>query len=115
MFSFIIFIKFQVTCGREKLRQIEHRLQQAIHLYKRRLDWLTTESRRLFGVIEERAVTIVLDIRNMSPQQFDLYKMALERVIYEQVTQIAKFNLIRYGNMKSMATFSHEKHGNIQS
>ena len=61
----------------------------------------------MFGVIEERAVTIVLDIRNMSPQQFDLYKMALERVIYEQVTQIAKFNLIRYGDAKSMTTFSH--------
>lgn len=47
-------------------------------------------------MVEERAITIVLDIRNMSPQQFDLYRMALERVIYEQVTQIAKFNLIRY-------------------
>ena len=68
---------------------------QALHLYKRRLEWLTTESRRLFGVIEEKSITIVLDIRNMSPQQFDLYRMALERVLYEQVTQIAKFNLIR--------------------
>ncbi|XP_052792048.1 von Willebrand factor A domain-containing protein 3B-like [Mya arenaria] len=86
---------FNVTCGREKLRQLDARLQQAIHLYKRRLEWLTTESRRVFGVIEERAITIVLDIRNMSPQQFDLYRMALERVIYEQITQIAKFNLIR--------------------
>lgn len=91
-----LYIYLQVTCGREKLRQIENRLQQAIHLYKRRLEWLTTESRRLFGVIEERAITIVLDIRNMSPQQFDLYRMGLERVMYEQVTQIAKFNLIRY-------------------
>jgi hypothetical protein len=85
----------QVTCGRDKLRQLENRLEQALHLYKRRLEWLTSESRRLFGVIEEKAVTIVLDIRNMSPQQFDLYRMGLERVMYEQVTQIAKFNLIR--------------------
>ena len=90
----------QVTCGRDKLRQLESRLKQALHLYKRRLEWLTTESRRVFGVIEERAVTIVLDIRNMSPQQFDLYRMALERVIYEQITQIAKFNLIRYNSSK---------------
>jgi len=59
------------------------------------MDWLTTESRRLFGVVQEKAITIVLDIRNMSPQQFDLYRMGLERVIYEQITQIAKFNLIR--------------------
>jgi len=65
-------------------------------LFRRRLEWLTTESRRLFGVIEEKAITIVLDIRNMSPVHFDQYRMALERVIYEQLTQVAKFNLIRY-------------------
>ncbi|KAL4230601.1 Von Willebrand factor A [Mactra antiquata] len=93
---------FNVTCGREILKQLENRLTQAHNLYKRRLEWLTTESRRLFGVVEERAVTIVLDIRNMSPQQFDLYRMALERVIYEQITQIAKFNLIRADDQISM-------------
>lgn len=86
---------FNITCGREMLKQIEGRLTQAIHLFNRRLEWLTTESRRLFGVIEEKAITIVLDIRNMSPQQFDQYRIALETVIYEQLTQISKFNLIR--------------------
>lgn len=77
------------------LKQIEGRLTQAIHLFNRRLEWLTTESRRLFGVVEEKAITIVLDIRNMSPQQFDQYRIALETIIYEQLTQISKFNLIR--------------------
>lgn len=74
---------------------IEGRLTQAIQLYRRRLDWLTSESRRVFGVIEERGLTIVLDIRNMSPQQFDQYRIAFEKVIYEQLTQVAKFNIIR--------------------
>ena len=77
------------------LKQLDDRLLQAINLFNRRLEWLTTESRRLFGVIEEKGLTIVLDIRNMSPQQFDQYRIALERVIFEQVTQVAKFNLIR--------------------
>ncbi|KAJ8298494.1 hypothetical protein KUTeg_025025 [Tegillarca granosa] len=86
---------FNITCSREKLKVIEGRLIQAIQLYKRRLDWLTSESRRVFGVIEERALTVVLDIRNMSPQQFDQYRIAFEKVIYEQLTQVAKFNLIR--------------------
>ena len=86
------------------LKQIEGRLTQAISLFNRRLEWLTTESRRLFGVVEERAITIVLDIRNMSPQQFDQYRIALETVIYEQLTQISKFNLIRFVNMKKIST-----------
>ncbi|VDH98103.1 Hypothetical predicted protein [Mytilus galloprovincialis] len=86
---------FNITCSRDQLRQIEARLNQSLLLFKRRLEWLTTESRRLFGVIEEKALTIVLDIRNMSPVHFDQYRMALERVIYEQLTQVVKFNLIR--------------------
>lgn len=85
------------------LKQIEGRLTQAIHLFNRRLEWLTTESRRLFGVVEEKAITIVLDIRNMSPQQFDQYRIALETIIYEQLTQISKFNLIR------LVLIKHEK------
>lgn len=89
------------------LKQIEGRLTQAIHLFNRRLEWLTTESRRLFGVVEEKAITIVLDIRNMSPQQFDQYRIALETIIYEQLTQISKFNLIRL--KKKLVLIKHEK------
>ncbi len=63
----------QLACTKEQLKQIESRLTQAICLYKRRLQWLTTESRRIFGVVEEKTVTVVLDIRTMSPQQFDQY------------------------------------------
>ena len=88
-------LSFQVSCSKEKLRQLEQRLSQAIGLYKRRLEWLTTESRRIFGVVEEKSISIVLDIKNMSPQQFDQYKCGLERVLQEQVTRLAKFNLIR--------------------
>ena len=75
---------------------MEEQLTRAAALYKRRLQWLTSESRRVFGVIEEKAIIIVLDIKTMSPHDFDQYRTALERVIKEQVSQTAKFNLIRY-------------------
>ncbi|CAL1540981.1 unnamed protein product [Lymnaea stagnalis] len=86
---------FNVNCSKDKLLQLEKRLLQSVNLFRRRLEWLTTESRRIFGVIEERSITIVLDIQNMDPELFDQYRVALERVIREQVSQIAKFNLIR--------------------
>ncbi|XP_041356704.1 von Willebrand factor A domain-containing protein 3B-like isoform X3 [Gigantopelta aegis] len=86
---------FNITGSKEKLHQIKKRLTQAINLFRRRLEWLTTESRRIFGVIEEKSVTIIMDIKNMSPQQFDQYRVALERVLREQVMQLAKFNIIR--------------------
>ena len=96
--TFLISLICQVACTKEQLKQLEARLTQAIALYKRRLDWLTTESRRIFGVVEEKSAAIVLDIRTLSPQQFDQYRSAVERVIREQVSQLAKFNIIRLDN-----------------
>nr|KAG5692191.1 hypothetical protein BaRGS_008737 [Batillaria attramentaria] len=86
---------FNITCSREKLCQLKKRLMQAMMLYRRRLEWLTSESRRVFGVVEEKAITVVMDIRNMSPEQFDQYRSALQRVLREQFTFVTKFNLIR--------------------
>lgn len=85
---------------------LEARLIQAIMLYKRRLDWLTSESRRIFGVITEKCPVIVIDIRNMSPQQFDQYRSALERVLKEQVKELTKFNIIRYAGENVYCTVS---------
>ncbi|XP_033127520.1 von Willebrand factor A domain-containing protein 3B-like isoform X2 [Anneissia japonica] len=84
-----------LTVGKEKLKQIENSLLQAILLYKRRIEWLTTESRRFFGVIEERCITIVVDIKTHSPDLFEHCRDALVKVIEEQIPQVAKFNLIR--------------------
>ncbi|XP_070554779.1 von Willebrand factor A domain-containing protein 3B-like [Ptychodera flava] len=94
---------YNITVSKERLKQIENSLLQAIVLYKRRLEWLTTESRRLFGVIEEHCVTIVIDIKTNNPAMFDHCRNTLIRVVEEQVSQIAKFNLIKAG--KDMVTF----------
>lgn len=67
----------------------------AIELYKQRMEWLTSESRQIFGVIQERCIVIVLDFGTAAPTEFDLCRDALSMVLVEQVTQIAKFNLIR--------------------
>nr|XP_006818317.1 PREDICTED: von Willebrand factor A domain-containing protein 3B-like [Saccoglossus kowalevskii] len=88
---------YNITVSKERLKQIENSLLQAIVLYKRRLEWLTTESRRLFGVIEEHCITIVLDIKTNNPSMFDHCRNAMVRLLDEQIGQIAKFNLIRAG------------------
>ncbi|GAB0178874.1 von Willebrand factor A domain-containing protein 3B [Grus japonensis] len=59
------------------------------------MEWLTSESRQIFGVIQERCIVIVLDFGSVAPSEFDLCRDALSMVLVEQVTQIAKFNLIR--------------------
>ncbi|NXL92285.1 VWA3B protein, partial [Alectura lathami] len=70
-------------------------LMGAIELYQRRMEWLTSESRLVFGVIQEWRIAIVLDSGTAAPAEFDLCRGALSMVLVEQVTQIAKFNLIR--------------------
>lgn len=86
---------YNLVASKEKLRMIESQLTQAISLYKRRLEWLTSESRRVFGVIEERCISIVLDVNTESESEFSTYLHALIQVLKEQVMFIAKFNLIR--------------------
>lgn len=67
----------------------------AIELYKQRMEWLTSDSRQLFGVIQERSIVVVLDFGTVTPAEFDLCRDAFSMVLMEQVTQLAKFNLIR--------------------
>ena len=53
-------------------------------------------SRRVFGVIEERCICIVLDVNTTSQSEFSTYLHVLVQALKEQVMFIAKFNLIRY-------------------
>ncbi|XP_076807901.1 von Willebrand factor A domain-containing protein 3B-like isoform X2 [Clavelina lepadiformis] len=86
---------YNITVGREKLKKVEESLLRASHLFKRRLQWLTTGSRRVFGVIQEHCICIVIDVTTMSQTQFDLYRECLCDVIRNQVSQLAKFNMIK--------------------
>ncbi|XP_040440729.1 von Willebrand factor A domain-containing protein 3B isoform X1 [Falco naumanni] len=86
---------YNLTAKKELILHFVDCLMGAIKLYKQRMEWLTSESRQIFGVIQERCIVIVLDFGTADPTEFDLCRDALSMVLMEQVTQIAKFNLIR--------------------
>ncbi|XP_030333383.1 von Willebrand factor A domain-containing protein 3B [Strigops habroptila] len=86
---------YNLTAKKELILHFVDCLMGAIELYKQRMEWLTSESRQIFGVIQERCIVIVLDFGTVAPAEFDLCRDALSMVLMEQVTQIAKFNLIR--------------------
>ncbi|XP_010221936.1 PREDICTED: von Willebrand factor A domain-containing protein 3B [Tinamus guttatus] len=86
---------YNLTAKKELILHFVDCLMRAIELYKQRMDWLTSASRQIFGVIQEQCIVIVLDFGTASPAEFDLCCDALSMVLMEQVTQIAKFNLIR--------------------
>eukprot|EP00795_Rhopilema_esculentum_P000270 gene270-9918_t len=84
---------YNIVATRDKLKIIEKQLQHAIVLYKKRLDWLTSE--RIFGVVEEKCITIVLDVQATNQELFDMYIQSLIQVVKEQVMFASKLNLIR--------------------
>ncbi|NWH82359.1 VWA3B protein, partial [Piaya cayana] len=86
---------YNLTAKKEIILHFVDCLLGAIELYKQRMEWLTSESRQIFGVIQERCIVIVLDFGTAAQTEFDLCRHALSMVLVEQVTQIAKFNLIR--------------------
>ncbi|KAM9301070.1 LOW QUALITY PROTEIN: von Willebrand factor A domain-containing protein 3B [Morus bassanus] len=86
---------YNLTARKELILHFVDCLMGAIELYKQRMEWLTSESRQIFGVIQEQCIVIVLDFGTAAATEFDLCRDALSMVLVEQVTQIAKFNLIR--------------------
>ncbi|NXI38299.1 VWA3B protein, partial [Galbula dea] len=86
---------YNLTAKKELILHFVDYLMGAIELYQQRLEWLTSASRLLFGVIQEQCIVIVMDFGTAAPAEFDLCRDALAMVLLEQVTQIAKFNLIR--------------------
>ncbi|XP_019340655.1 von Willebrand factor A domain-containing protein 3B isoform X2 [Alligator mississippiensis] len=86
---------YNLTAKKELILNFVDCLIGAIELYKQRMEWLTSESRQIFGVIQEQCIVIVLDFGATSGIEFDRCRDALSLVLLEQVTHLAKFNLIR--------------------
>ncbi|KAM7078089.1 von Willebrand factor A domain-containing protein 3B isoform 2-T2 [Molossus nigricans] len=86
---------YNLTAKSELIYQFVEHLTQAVESYKQRINWLTSKSRQIFGVILEQCITIVLDFGGMREEELNLCQDALIMVLQEQVAHIAKFNIIR--------------------
>uniref|UniRef100_A0A9L0TNU0 von Willebrand factor A domain containing 3B n=1 Tax=Equus caballus TaxID=9796 RepID=A0A9L0TNU0_HORSE len=85
---------YNLTAKSELICQFVEDLAEAVETYKLRMDWLTSKSRQIFGVILEQCITIVLDFGGMLEEELNLCQDALIMVLQEQVAHIAKFNII---------------------
>lgn len=86
---------YNIIGSRDNLKQFEVKLQHVVELYKKRLEWLTTSSRKTFGVIEESRICIIIDIQEKSETQFQLCMQTLISLLKEQVAHIKKLNIMR--------------------
>ncbi|XP_062934630.1 von Willebrand factor A domain-containing protein 3B [Cynocephalus volans] len=86
---------YNLTAKSELIYQFVEYLTQAVESYKQRMEWLTSRSRQIFGVILEQCITIVLDFGGILEGEVNLCQDALIMVLQEQVAHITKFNIIR--------------------
>lgn len=93
-FWFFTLISIKLTAKSELIHEFVEHLTQAVESYKRRMDWLTSKSRQIFGVVLEQCITIVLDFGGMLAEELHLCHSALTMVLQEQVAHITKFNII---------------------
>ena len=95
----VVVVSTQIIMPENFLRQIEIRLSEAVTLYQRRLDWLTSDSRRLCGVITETSVCLVLDFQPPpDDDQFQLqfFTDMVVCLLNEQVSRLGRFNIFWY-------------------
>ncbi|KAM3936128.1 von Willebrand factor A domain-containing protein 3B [Leptodactylus fuscus] len=85
---------YNLTAKKEEILQKIESIKNIIDLYNRRLNWLNSSSRSMFGVVQEQSVVIILDLRAATKEQHTLSQDAMCLVIREQITHISKFNLI---------------------
>ncbi|XP_041913591.1 von Willebrand factor A domain-containing protein 3B-like isoform X2 [Alosa sapidissima] len=89
---------YNITASQHELEKVCTRLERTANQYQQRLNWLTTGSRQLFGVIQEKRVTVIVDLGSCpSIEHHQQAKRALSLVICEQVSQIDSFNIIHSG------------------
>ncbi|XP_045443207.1 von Willebrand factor A domain-containing protein 3B [Pipistrellus kuhlii] len=85
---------YNLTAKSELIYQFVEHLKQAVERCEQRINWLTSKSRQIFGVILEQGITMVLDFGDMREEELSLCQEALIMVLEEQVAHIAKFNII---------------------
>uniref|UniRef100_A0A2K6G3Z6 von Willebrand factor A domain containing 3B n=1 Tax=Propithecus coquereli TaxID=379532 RepID=A0A2K6G3Z6_PROCO len=85
---------YNLTAKSELIYQFVEYLTRAVESYKQRMDWLTSRSRQIFGVILEQCITVVLDFGGILEGELDLCRDALIMILQEQVAHITKFNII---------------------
>ena len=64
-------------------------------MFKLRLKWLNSDSRRLFGVITEQSICLVVDCKTKDSVKFSQYRNCLIKLLKEQIAKISSFNIIR--------------------
>ncbi|CAG5136343.1 unnamed protein product, partial [Candidula unifasciata] len=81
-----------------QLFEYQKQLSDAVVLYEKRLDWLASGSRRIFGAVTERSVVILVDTSMSNINYLIHIQHSLRLLIQEQIANKDFFNIIAFGS-----------------
>lgn len=65
-----------------------------LNLLRKRMTFLTSGSRRTFGILGEPSVCLVCDCKTTDQRIFNQFQMAITNLFKEQIVKIKRFNII---------------------
>ncbi|XP_035877287.1 von Willebrand factor A domain-containing protein 3A isoform X2 [Phyllostomus discolor] len=99
------------------LYEYQKQLSRVMRMYKRRIEWLSLASRRIWGTVCEKRVVILLDISATNSMYIIHIQHSLRLLLEEQLSNKDAFNVIAFGSSieswrPEMVSMSHD---NLQS
>ncbi|XP_059162068.1 von Willebrand factor A domain-containing protein 3A-like [Physella acuta] len=81
-----------------QLFEYQKQLSEAVTLYEKRIDWLASGSRRLFGSVSEHNVVILVDTSVSNLNYLIHIQHSLRLLMEEQIANKDYFNIIAFGS-----------------
>jgi hypothetical protein len=79
------------------LYDFQNRLKDAVKLYEKRIEWLSSGSRKIFGSVAEDSVVIMIDLSLTNENYLIHIQHSLRLLMEEQILNKKLFNIIGFG------------------
>uniref|UniRef100_A0A670KIP8 von Willebrand factor A domain containing 3A n=1 Tax=Podarcis muralis TaxID=64176 RepID=A0A670KIP8_PODMU len=80
------------------LYDYQKRLGRLVRMYERRVDWLSTASRRIWGTVCEKRIVILIDVSKTNAMYIIHIQHSLRLLLEEQMSSKDFFNIICFGD-----------------
>ncbi|XP_042197032.1 von Willebrand factor A domain-containing protein 3A [Callorhinchus milii] len=80
------------------LYRYQKQLGQAVRTFEHRVDWLSTDSRKIWGTLCEKRVVLLVDISVSNSMHIAHIQHAVRLILEQQMTNKHRFNLIAFGS-----------------
>ncbi len=80
-----------------ELYDYQKKLRSVVELFEKRIDWLSTGSRKIFGSVAEDSVVILIDLAAANANYLIHIQHSLRLLLEQQMTNKKCFNLIAFG------------------